>query len=62
MVSGIKSRCADQTKLEIIHEYIGERGTDRVTWIVIWLIVIACLVEFVSIPSHRIGSQLTPTG
>lgn len=35
-------------KLEIIHEYIEERGTDRINWIVIWLIVVACLVELVS--------------
>lgn len=31
--------------LEIIHEYIEERGTHRITWIIIWLIIIACLVE-----------------
>ena len=36
-------------QLEIIHEYVAERGTDRVTWIIIWLIVVACLVEFVRI-------------
>jgi len=36
-------------QLEIIHEYVAERGTDRVTWIIIWLIVVACLVEFVRV-------------
>ncbi|WVO15475.1 hypothetical protein L204_103133 [Cryptococcus depauperatus] len=32
--------------LEIIHEYIEERATHRITWIIIWLIVVACFVEF----------------
>ncbi|WVQ93255.1 hypothetical protein IAU59_000321 [Kwoniella sp. CBS 9459] len=31
--------------LEIIHEYIEERATHRITWIIIWLIVVACFVE-----------------
>ncbi|WRT69029.1 uncharacterized protein IL334_006012 [Kwoniella shivajii] len=31
--------------LEIIHEYIEERATHRMTWVVIWLIVVACFVE-----------------
>ncbi|OXG30527.1 cytoplasmic protein [Cryptococcus neoformans Bt120] len=31
--------------LEIIHEYIEERATHRLTWIIIWLIVVACFVE-----------------
>ncbi|ODN74433.1 hypothetical protein L202_06827 [Cryptococcus amylolentus CBS 6039] len=31
--------------LEIIHEYIEERATHRLAWIVIWLIVVACFVE-----------------
>ncbi|WVQ81210.1 hypothetical protein IAT38_003332 [Cryptococcus sp. DSM 104549] len=31
--------------LEIIHEYIEEQATHRLTWIVIWLIVVACFVE-----------------
>ena len=36
-------------QLEIIHEYIEERGTHRITWIIIWLIVVACLVEVVRV-------------
>ncbi|ORX39069.1 hypothetical protein BD324DRAFT_308968 [Kockovaella imperatae] len=32
--------------LEVIHEYIEEKATDRITWIIIWLIVVACFVEF----------------
>ncbi|WVW79325.1 hypothetical protein I302_101293 [Kwoniella bestiolae CBS 10118] len=31
--------------LEIIHEYIEERATHRITWVIIWLIVVACFVE-----------------
>ncbi|AAW44285.2 cytoplasm protein, putative [Cryptococcus deneoformans JEC21] len=31
--------------LEIIHEYIEEQATHRLTWIIIWLIVVACFVE-----------------
>ncbi|KAK8843341.1 hypothetical protein IAR55_006997 [Kwoniella newhampshirensis] len=31
--------------LEIMHEYIDERGAHRITWVVIWLIVVACFVE-----------------
>lgn len=34
--------------LEIIHEYIEERATHRLTWIIIWLIVVACFVELAS--------------
>jgi uncharacterized Rmd1/YagE family protein len=34
--------------LEIIHEYVDQRGMDRVTWIIIWLIVIACIIAGVS--------------
>ena len=37
-------------QLEIIHEYIEERANHRITWIIIWLIVIACMVEAVSRP------------
>lgn len=34
--------------MEIIHEYIEERATHRLTWIIIWLIVVACFVELAS--------------
>lgn len=36
------------TQLEIIHDYIDQRAMHRVTWIVIWLIVVAILVACVS--------------
>lgn len=32
--------------LEIIHDYIDQRATHRITWIIIWLIVVACIVAF----------------
>jgi hypothetical protein len=44
-------------QLEIIHEYIEERGTDRITWIIIWLIVVACLVEVVRDYSSSLVAQ-----
>ncbi|KAL1405997.1 Sad1-interacting factor 3 [Vanrija albida] len=31
--------------LEIIHEYIDQRAMHRITWIIIWLILIACIVQ-----------------
>jgi len=31
--------------LDIIHEHVNSGAMDRITWIIIWLIVIACLVE-----------------
>lgn len=31
-----------------MHEYLEEQAGHRLTWIVIWLIVAACLVEAVS--------------
>jgi uncharacterized Rmd1/YagE family protein len=34
-------------QLEIIHEYIEERATNRINWIIIWLIIVACVVEAV---------------
>jgi uncharacterized Rmd1/YagE family protein len=34
-------------QVEIMHEYLEEQGAHRLTWIVIWLIVAACLVEAV---------------
>lgn len=36
------------SQLEIIHEYIEERATNRINWIIIWLIIVACVVEAVS--------------
>jgi uncharacterized Rmd1/YagE family protein len=30
-----------------MHEYLEEQAAHRLTWIVIWLIVAACLVEAV---------------
>jgi uncharacterized Rmd1/YagE family protein len=34
-------------QVEIMHEYLEEQAAHRLTWIVIWLIVAACLVEAV---------------
>jgi hypothetical protein len=39
--------------LEIIHEYIEERATHRITWI-----IIACLVEVVSTRTVRIRAVM----
>lgn len=38
----------DTAQLEIIHDYIDQRAMHRVTWIVIWLIVVAIFVAVVS--------------
>jgi uncharacterized Rmd1/YagE family protein len=45
-------------KVEIMHEYLEEQAAHRLTWIVIWLIVAACLVEAVR-PSSRTLTKLT---
>ncbi|KAK4684568.1 required for meiotic nuclear division protein 1, partial [Tremellales sp. Uapishka_1] len=44
-VSHNKKSPADSKQLEIIHEYIDQRAMHRITWVVIWLIVVACFVE-----------------
>ena len=43
----------------MIHEYIEEKATDRITWIIIWLIVVACFVEVVSCAREGVVSVLT---
>jgi hypothetical protein len=48
-------------KVEIMHEYLEEQAAHRLTWIVIWLIVAACLVEAVR-PSSLNTSKLTDQG
>lgn len=52
---------ANALQLEIIHEYIEERATNRINWIIIWLIIVACIVEAVSLmtmPSTCISETL----
>jgi uncharacterized Rmd1/YagE family protein len=34
-------------QLDAIHDHLNSNAMDRITWIVIWLIVVACLVELV---------------
>jgi len=34
--------------LEAIHDHLNNSAMERITWIVIWLIVVAILVELVS--------------
>ena len=43
--------------LDIIHEHLNNGAMHRITWIIIWLIVIACLVELVSFKSHTTVSS-----
>ncbi len=38
-------------KLDAIHDHLNNSAMERITWIVIWLIVVACLVELVSLIS-----------
>lgn len=45
-----------------MHEYLEEQAAHRLTWIVIWLIVAACLVEAVCSLSHLCISILTYQG
>ncbi|KAF8578986.1 DUF155-domain-containing protein, partial [Ramaria rubella] len=33
------------SRLDIIHDHVNNGAMDRITWIIIWLIVIACVVE-----------------
>ena len=44
-----------------MHEYLEEQAAHRLTWIVIWLIVAACLVEAVRL-SYLNTSKLTDQG
>jgi uncharacterized Rmd1/YagE family protein len=54
--------------LEIIHDYVDQRGMDRVTWIIIWLIVVACIIAGVSTTTRVVKNvcqgeaRLTPPG
>ena len=41
-----------------MHEYLEEQAAHRLTWIVIWLIVAACLVEAVSSSHVSLSSFL----
>jgi uncharacterized Rmd1/YagE family protein len=34
-------------QLDIIHDHLNNGAMIRITWIIIWLIVVACLVELV---------------
>ncbi|KAI0918632.1 hypothetical protein AcV5_002569 [Taiwanofungus camphoratus] len=37
--------------LGAIHDHLNNNAMERITWIIIWLIVVACVVELVSTPS-----------
>jgi uncharacterized Rmd1/YagE family protein len=41
-----------------MHEYLEEQAAHRLTWIVIWLIVAACLVEAVCPLTDLLPSEL----
>ncbi|KAH7098362.1 DUF155-domain-containing protein [Auriculariales sp. MPI-PUGE-AT-0066] len=40
--------------LDIIHEHLNNGAMERITWIIIWLIVAACLVEFTEVLARLI--------
>ncbi|GJJ15049.1 hypothetical protein Clacol_009324 [Clathrus columnatus] len=44
--------------LDIIHDHVNTGAMDRITWIIIWLIVVACLVELVLIYSFPLRLEL----
>ncbi|CDO70365.1 hypothetical protein BN946_scf184999.g5 [Trametes cinnabarina] len=40
-----KIAVAEDLQLSAIHDHLNSNAMDRITWIIIWLIVVACLVE-----------------
>ncbi|PIL23433.1 hypothetical protein GSI_14744 [Ganoderma sinense ZZ0214-1] len=52
--------------LGAIHDHLNNNAMDRITWIIIWLIVVACLVEVGEVIARLVvhatmGSETTPT-
>ncbi|KAI0642682.1 DUF155-domain-containing protein [Trametes meyenii] len=52
--------------LSAIHDHLNTNAMDRITWIIIWLIVVACLVELGEVIARLVvhatmGSHTTPT-
>ncbi|KAL7421315.1 Sad1-interacting factor 3 [Cryptotrichosporon argae] len=47
--------------LEIIHEYIDQRAMHRITWVVIWLIVVACVVEVGEVVARLVFHSISRT-
>lgn len=43
-----KKRSLIEEQLDLIHEHLNGNAMVRITWIIIWLIVVAILVELVS--------------
>ncbi|CDZ96295.1 Uncharacterized conserved protein [Phaffia rhodozyma] len=46
--------------LDMIHEHVDNAGMHYVTWVIIWLIVVACLVEFGEVLARLVVKATEP--
>ncbi|KAL0562725.1 Sad1-interacting factor 3, partial [Marasmius crinis-equi] len=48
--------------LDAIHDHLNNSAMERITWIIIWLIVVACLVELGEVIARLVVHATTKTG